>query len=45
VIAALIALGHPKRQLTKLKRMPVEGIAMIDRFDGEPFTAPAGTAR
>lgn len=45
VIAALIALGHPKRQLTKLKRMPVEGIAMIDRFDGEPFTASTGTAR
>ncbi len=37
-IAALVPLGHPKKQLTKLKRGPVEDFATVDRFDGQPFT-------
>ncbi|MGF1596836.1 MAG: nitroreductase family protein [Acidimicrobiales bacterium] len=36
-VAALIPLGHPVKQLTKLKRLPVEQFTTVDRFDGEPF--------
>ena len=38
-IAALLPLGKPVRQLTKLKRKPVAEIASRERFDGEPFSA------
>ncbi len=38
-VAAMVPLGHPVKQLTKLKRNPVEDFANIDRFDGAPFTA------
>jgi len=37
-VAALVPLGYPVKQITKLSRLPVEQIATIDRFDGEPFT-------
>jgi nitroreductase len=37
-IAALVPLGHPVKQLTKLKRAPVESFTTVDRFDGTPFT-------
>ena len=37
-IAALIPLGHPVKQLTKLRRKAVEEFTTIDRFDGETFT-------
>jgi nitroreductase len=37
-VAAMVPLGHPVKQLTKLKRGLVEGFTTIDRFDGEPFT-------
>ena len=37
VVAALIALGHPVKQLTKLRRDPVEGFTTVDRFDGPAF--------
>lgn len=36
-IAGLLALGHPVRQLTKLRRKPVEEFTTVDRFDGAPF--------
>ena len=36
-VAALLALGHPVKQLTKLRRDPVEAFTTVDRFDGEPF--------
>lgn len=36
-IAALLPLGKPVRQLTKLTRRPVTEIATRERFDGEPF--------
>lgn len=39
-IATLIPLGHPVKQLTKLKRMPVEEFTTVDRFDGPEFTVP-----
>ena len=38
-IAALLPLGKPVRQLTKLSRRPVAEIASCERFDGEPFNA------
>lgn len=37
-VAAMLPLGHPVKQLTKLKRKPVESFTTVDRFDGEPFT-------
>lgn len=36
-IAALIALGHPVEQVTRLRRDPVESFATVDRFDGTPL--------
>ena len=36
-VAALLPLGKPKRQLTKLARRPVAEIATKERFDGEPL--------
>ena len=40
-IAALIPRGRPVRQLTKLRRRPVEDFTTIDRYDGVPL-GPAG---
>ncbi|MGV0721887.1 nitroreductase family protein [Mycolicibacterium elephantis] len=36
-VAALLPLGKPTRQLTKLSRKPVSEIATKERFDGEPL--------
>jgi nitroreductase len=36
-VAALLPLGKPTRQLSKLRRRPVEEFTTRDRFDGEPF--------
>lgn len=36
-IAALVPLGHPVKQLSKLKRRAVEDFTTVDRFDGEAF--------
>jgi nitroreductase len=38
-IAAVLPLGKPRKQLTKLKRNSVTEIATRERFDGEPFRA------
>lgn len=38
VVASLIALGHPEKTITKLRRGPVEDFATVDRFDGSAFT-------
>lgn len=38
-VAAVVPLGQPVRQLTRLKRRPVSEIASRERFDGAPFTA------
>jgi nitroreductase len=35
--AALLPIGHPVKQLTKLTRHPVESIATIDGADGPPL--------
>ncbi len=36
-IAAFLPIGRPVKQLTRLKRGPVDGFATIDRFDGARF--------
>jgi nitroreductase len=37
-LAALLVLGHPVRQVTKLTRQPVEAFTTVDRFDGPAFS-------
>jgi nitroreductase len=37
-LAAVIALGHPVKQLSRLTRDPVASFTTVDRHDGEPFT-------
>jgi nitroreductase len=39
-IAAVIALGHPRRQPRQLRRASVEEFATVDRFDGPQLTDP-----
>lgn len=36
-IACLIGLGEPVKQLTKLKRRPVDEFATVDHWQGHPF--------
>ena len=36
-IAAIVPLGKPAKQLSKLRRRPVEDIVRLERFDGAPF--------
>jgi nitroreductase len=38
-VAAVVPLGKPVRQLTKLRRRPVEEFTTRDRFDGPPLNA------
>ena len=38
-VCAVVPLGKPVKQLTKLRRRAVEEIATRERFDGAPFTA------
>jgi nitroreductase len=40
-LAAVLALGHPVRQLRKLTRASVESFTTVDRLDGAPFPGPA----
>jgi nitroreductase len=37
-VAGLVALGHPVKLITRLRRESVEGFTTIDRVDGPPFT-------
>lgn len=37
-LAAVVPLGKPVRQVTKLRRRPVSEFATRERFDGAPFT-------
>ena len=41
-LAAVLALGHPVKQVRRLTREPVEAFTTIDRFDGEPFRGGEG---
>ena len=36
-IAAMVALGHPAKRPTKLRRNAVADFTTVDRFDGRPF--------
>jgi hypothetical protein len=36
-VAALLPLGKPTRQLSKLRRRPVEEFTTRERLDGPPF--------
>lgn len=36
-LAAVVPLGKPVREVTRLRRHPVEELATRERFDGEPF--------
>ena len=36
-VAAMVPIGHPVKQLTKLKRLPVEDFTTVDQFDGTVF--------
>ena len=38
-VAAVVPLGKPVKQLTKLKRRPVNEIVSREHFDGTPFGA------
>lgn len=38
-VCAVVPLGKPVKQLTKLKRNPVEDLAVCERFDGAAFSA------
>ena len=40
VLACTIPLGKPVREITRLRRAPVEEFATLDRFDGPPVTDP-----
>ena len=40
-VAALLPLGVPVRQLTRLTRLPVEEFTTVDCFDGPPLAGPA----
>ncbi len=39
-VAALLPLGRPVRQLTRLRRRPVAEFVVHERWDGAPFTTP-----
>jgi len=39
-VCAIVPLGKPVKQLSKLKRRTVEEIATRERFDGKPFGRP-----
>lgn len=36
-VAALVPIGKPAREITKLRRVPVEDFVTRERFDGPPF--------
>lgn len=40
VLACTIPLGRPEREITRLRRNPVEDFATVERFDGPAFVLP-----
>lgn len=36
-VATVIPLGHPVKQVTRLRRTPVEDFVTLERYDGEPL--------
>jgi len=41
-VCAVVPLGRPEKQLTKLRRGPVEGFAVRERWDGDRLEPPGG---
>lgn len=41
VLAAVVALGRPVKQVRRLRREPVEAFTWVDRHGGEPFARPS----
>jgi hypothetical protein len=39
IVAAIVALGHPQQQVTKLRRNAVADFTSVDTFDGGPLTS------
>lgn len=39
VLAGVVALGYPLERVTRLRRLPVEGFATVDRLDGPAFAS------
>jgi nitroreductase len=37
-VAGLLAIGHPRKVITKLRRAAVEDFTQVDRFDGAAFS-------
>lgn len=42
-VAAVVPIGKPVREITKLRRRSVEEFVTRERFDGEPFRVDAGS--
>lgn len=40
-VAGLVAIGRPAKEITRLRRDPVEAFTTVDRFDGPPFVPGA----
>jgi nitroreductase len=40
IVAAIVALGYPLQQVTKLRRNDVSDFTSVDTFDGGPLTSP-----
>ena len=36
-VAAMLPIGKPVKQLTRLRRSPVQAFATVDAFDGDPY--------
>ena len=43
ILATMIPLGHPVREVTRLRRAEVEEFTTVDAFDGPTFTASGAT--
>ena len=41
-VCAVVPLGRPVKQLTKLRRAAVEGFTVRERWGGEAFAPPEG---
>jgi len=39
-LAAVMPLGRPVRQVTRLRRFPVADFVVIEHFNGTPLTEP-----
>lgn len=44
-LAAVVPIGKPASEITRLRRRPVEEIVSLERFDGEPFAVPDQSSR